>query len=277
MPLNKQKWADIDENDDIEPTTGAVNIIDEDGIRTAVRYYENAKNETVKETTKSKVHKKVTKVNRAIARRRDLSPFCKGDAGCCEELDKACSIEVPRKARGGVERDDDDESYYFHDLPLKTTTTLKKKFEAFEEAGKDIKKVTITDSMGDNPFMSDKPLDGVDGDKKKYAPPQIRGENRHTRGFQDVHKEEHTVRVTNLSEDVKDNDLAELFGTAGRVARVFLAKHRETKSSKGFAFITYYSQKEAASAIQKLNRHGYDNLILNVEWAKPSTKERDRG
>lgn len=39
-------------------------------------------------------------------------------------------------------------------------------------------------------------------------------------------REEATIRVTNLSEDAKEEDLAELFGNIGKLERVFLAKHK---------------------------------------------------
>eukprot|EP01066_Platyproteum_vivax_P013748 Platyproteum_vivax@DN6211_c0_g2_i1.p1 len=53
-------------------------------------------------------------------------------------------------------------------------------------------------------------------------------------------KEDCTLRVTNLSEDVREEDLKELFGKVGRVLRVYLAKHKDDmKRSKGFAFVTY--------------------------------------
>lgn len=41
-------------------------------------------------------------------------------------------------------------------------------------------------------------------------------------------RDENSVRVTNLSEDVSEDDLYELFGAFGHVQRVFIAKDRET-------------------------------------------------
>jgi len=82
-----------------------------------------------------------------------------------------------------------------------------------------------------------------------------------------------TLRVTNLSEDVREGDLGELFGQFGRTQRIFLAKNPETKVSKGFAFITYHNKSDAEMAIKRLNGHGYDNLVLRVEWAKPQNRD----
>lgn len=37
---------------------------------------------------------------------------------------------------------------------------------------------------------------------------------------------------------------------------------------QGFAFINYYKRSDAQNAIDHLDGHGYDHLILKVEWAK---------
>ena len=96
-----------------------------------------------------------------------------------------------------------------------------------------------------------------------------------------------TVRVTNLSEETKEQDLRDLFGHFGPIHRVYLAKDKTMQRSKvttplerelmlfsndiftqGFAFINYYKRADAQMAIQELDGHGYDHLILKVEWAK---------
>lgn len=81
-----------------------------------------------------------------------------------------------------------------------------------------------------------------------------------------------TIRVTNLSEDTRESDLQELFEPFGNIQRIFLAKDKVTGQSKGFAFINFYNKKDAATAIANVSGFGYDHLILNVEWAKPSTQ-----
>ena len=78
-----------------------------------------------------------------------------------------------------------------------------------------------------------------------------------------------TLRVTNLSEDSEEEDLKALFGQYGRVARVFLARDKETRRVKGFAFISFYDRIEAERACQGMNGFGYDSLILRVEFSKP--------
>jgi translation initiation factor 3 subunit G len=77
-----------------------------------------------------------------------------------------------------------------------------------------------------------------------------------------------TLRVTNISEDTQENDLRELFGNFGRVARVYVGRDRETGAGKGFAFVSFEDKANAQKALEKVNGRGYDNLILSVQWSR---------
>jgi len=81
-----------------------------------------------------------------------------------------------------------------------------------------------------------------------------------------------TLRVTNLSEDIKEGDLSELFRPFGPISRIYLAKDKVSQLSKGFAFINFVYREDAAKALAKLNGFGYNHLILHIEWAKPSSQ-----
>jgi len=113
---------------------------------------------------------------------------------------------------------------------------------------------------------------------KAYVPPSLRGgagaagtERRgETMNSRRQTDEAATLRVTNLSEDACESDLQDLFRPFGPIARVYLAKDKITNQSKGFAFVSYIKREDAARAIKSLQGYGYDHLILNVEWAKPS-------
>jgi translation initiation factor 3 subunit G len=77
-----------------------------------------------------------------------------------------------------------------------------------------------------------------------------------------------TLRVTNISEDTQENDLRELFGGFGRVARVYVGRDRETGAGKGFAFVSFEDRANAQKAMEKVHGKGYDNLILSVQWSR---------
>ncbi|XP_077986541.1 eukaryotic translation initiation factor 3 subunit G-like [Glandiceps talaboti] len=105
----------------------------------------------------------------------------------------------------------------------------------------------------------------------KYVPPSMRdGANRRGESMASRRDEGATIRVTNLSEDTRESDLQELFRPFGTISRIYLAKDKITGQSKGFAFINFHRREDAARAIEGVSGFGYDHLILNVEWAKPS-------
>lgn len=85
-------------------------------------------------------------------------------------------------------------------------------------------------------------------------------------------RDDNTVRVTNLSEDIRERDIQELFSPFGTIQRIYLAKDKITNNSKGFAFVSFARKDAAISAIHHLNGYGYDSLILSVEMAnKPNS------
>jgi translation initiation factor 3 subunit G len=111
---------------------------------------------------------------------------------------------------------------------------------------------------------------GAGGVGGKYVPPSRReGAASGPRFGGEDDRDDRTLRVTNLSETVKEGDITELFSKAGRVHRVFVAKNPDTKMCRGFAFVTMATKETAKKAIELLDGHGYDHLILKVEWAKP--------
>ena len=112
---------------------------------------------------------------------------------------------------------------------------------------------------------------GSGGGRSAYVAPHLRaGGARLQTADQDDRRERddsNTLRVTNLSEDTTDDDLRDLFGRFGRISRVFLAKDRETNRTKGFAFVSFHERSDAVRAMEKLDKKGYDNLIIRVEFA----------
>lgn len=63
--------------------------------------------------------------------------------------------------------------------------------------------------------------------------------------------------------------MQELFSPFGPISRIYIAYDRETGESRGFAFVNFVHREDAARAVAKLDGHGYDNLILRVEFAAP--------
>jgi translation initiation factor 3 subunit G len=86
-----------------------------------------------------------------------------------------------------------------------------------------------------------------------------------------MNRDQYTIRVTNISEETTEMELQQLFQTFGRISRVYLAKDKETMQSRGFAFVSFIHQEDAAMAMEKLQGYGLNHLILKLEWAKPSS------
>jgi RNA recognition motif-containing protein len=75
--------------------------------------------------------------------------------------------------------------------------------------------------------------------------------------------------VGNLSYNVTENDLQDLFAPHGTVTDVNLMLDRMTGRSRGFAFVTMSSKEEADAATQALNGHSLDGRNLTVNEARP--------
>ena len=73
------------------------------------------------------------------------------------------------------------------------------------------------------------------------------------------------IYVGNLPFQTKENDLMELFSNYGNVSQVKVILDRETKRSRGFAFVSMADAAEGKKAIEAMN--GYElerrNLVVN--------------
>ena len=82
------------------------------------------------------------------------------------------------------------------------------------------------------------------------------------------------VFVGGISWDATDQDLNELFSEAGEVSEAVILQDRETGRSRGFGFVTFSSDSDAQSAIEKYNGHEFMGRPLTVNEARP---REDRG
>jgi len=260
----KPSWADQveEEEEDDDGLPPAVITVDGD-IKTVVEYKINEKGQKVKTTRKYKVETK--RLSHAAARRKKLKKFgLSKDDG-----------EGPNRATTFVSEDiymqflnvRQEESSQEQEDP--TISKLRQQLQYVNF----IKALNPTKSSDDS-AKTDHVVAPPMGDGK-YVPPSRRQGSTASSNLMSSRNprenEQSTIRVTNLSEETKEADLQDLFKPFGPVQRIFLAKDKHTQQSKGFAFITFYHKEDAAKAIERLCGYGYDHLILNVEWAKPST------
>jgi RNA recognition motif-containing protein len=80
--------------------------------------------------------------------------------------------------------------------------------------------------------------------------------------------------VGNLTYDVTDSTLTQLFEPHGTVQSAQVIMDRDTGRSKGFGFVEMGSDAEAQAAIQALNGKEVEGRALTVNEAKP---REDRG
>ncbi len=83
--------------------------------------------------------------------------------------------------------------------------------------------------------------------------------------------------VGNLSYNVGDSELEQLFASFGTVSSAKIITDRDTGRSKGFGFVEMGTDDEASAAITGLNGKEVDGRALTVNEAKPKTDNGGRG
>lgn len=252
-------WGDEDHDDYLPPrqVTGP----DANGVKTVVEYKHNEDGKKVRITTKIQEKKVSKKLSKKIAERKQWIKFGdvegKGEPGTIDENTTIVSMDTVR-VEGPHE-------------PKKDSS---------DDLIERLKEMQIKKAMGGGlrrmPRAEDVERElAADGSGTRYVPPSLRG-NRGEGEKMRTRDDSATLRVTNLSSDATEQDVRTLFNHYGQVTRVFIAVDRETKQSRGFAFVSFFDRAGAAQAKEKLNGYGYDHLILKIDWAEPS-KQKDPG
>jgi cold-inducible RNA-binding protein len=77
--------------------------------------------------------------------------------------------------------------------------------------------------------------------------------------------------VGNLPYNTAEQDLQELFASAGAVETVNLMRDMATGQARGFGFVEMASDEDAQNAIAQLNNFQYGGRNLTVNEARPKT------
>jgi len=83
--------------------------------------------------------------------------------------------------------------------------------------------------------------------------------------------------VGNLSFQVTEEELRDLFKEAGTVESVRIISDRDTGRSRGFAFVEMASEEEAKAAIEKYNGYSFKEREIVVNMARPRTEKESFG
>lgn len=85
------------------------------------------------------------------------------------------------------------------------------------------------------------------------------------------------IFVGNLSPNVEDDDLMNLFSQHGQVRSVKIIRDMFSQQSKGFGFVEMPSLAEGQKAIDALNTYELKGKKLTVNEARPQTDRRGGG
>jgi len=293
----QSSYSDDDDDGRGVVTNGVVHD-GESNVSTSVQIKTKPNGEKVKVVKNVRVYQKKVRVNRGVLLRKNIKIF--GDAtGGLEPgismIGDEVQLEKVSKTLSGHETDSS----------LSFAKSDKNKKKGSSSARKEMTTPSwlvcrACGEMGDHwtascPLNTSKktptPGDKVEGGtpagskdqqqqqtepENKYVIPSLRGRSGAGSSMSDDYNRRrddlYTIRVTNLSEDTKDEDLKDLFRPFGPIARVYLAKDKATNLSKGFAFVNFTHREDAARAIQQLSGFGYDHLILHLEWANKQSQ-----
>ena len=83
--------------------------------------------------------------------------------------------------------------------------------------------------------------------------------------------------ISNLSYNISDEDLRQLFADYGEITSAKVSMDRETGRSRGFGFVELSDDELAKKAIEELNQASYDGKVINITEARPREDRGDRG
>jgi len=84
------------------------------------------------------------------------------------------------------------------------------------------------------------------------------------------------IYVGNLSYDLSDRDIEQLFNEFGPVNKVNIIQDRDTGRSKGFGFVEMAEKEDGLKAIESLNGSEVEGRKLTVNEARPREERPPR-
>ena len=85
------------------------------------------------------------------------------------------------------------------------------------------------------------------------------------------------IYVGNLSYDVSEESLRQVFGSFGQVTSATIIKDKYSGQSRGFGFVEMLEQAQAQAAIKSLNGKELLGKQISVNEARPRTDQGRSG
>ena len=212
---------------------------DENGLKTRISYRFNSNHEIVKRTEVIKVIRETRKIKKSVLERRkrlEKNKFVKNDSNTTIVEKQDFFIESP---------DNSNESSTINISQDALNTFKLKQLQRKLENKYQIK--------------------NEKNEKKKYVPP-FEKNKLNQKDTQDKYNY-YTLKVSNISVNTTEEDLNDLFGYFGKIKNIKILKKNYREEIQIYAFIGFYDKTCAENALIALDKYGYDNLILNVEYS----------
>ncbi|KAG0145384.1 hypothetical protein CROQUDRAFT_575556 [Cronartium quercuum f. sp. fusiforme G11] len=284
-PAAKTSWADELDEDELPPISETID--QSTGIKTIIEIKFNEAGKKIKTIRKIKRTLITTQVSHSVAIRKQWSKFGaelgkkSGPDSSTTTLGEAVKIKL---IAGGIKEQIVEPTKVTNNTGVSRRITCRlcqgDHFTAScpykETLGNVLGGDTAAEEIQDAPAVNQSSGGGTGGGASgKYVPPSQRLDaNKRGAGDSMQQKSNNrddlpTLRVTNLSEDVQESDLWDLFARFGRISRIYVGKDQETGLCKGFAFVSFEDRNEAEKAMKKINGLPYDHLILGCMWSLP--------
>lgn len=267
VPAKKtRQWGDEEEDAEENETP-----IDAYGVREKVRNSVNSKGQRVKTITKVRVKEIKMRIPSKVASRKNLPRF--GDCVIGE-----VNVTIKKEEVLRFEHPDEENQ----ENPDEGMNNALKNFIVKQTQRNMIRTLDMDDE--DEAGGAGGDADGFGSLGKSgnaYVPPGARDGGSSMPAADNT---ENTIRVSNLTKAVTEDDLRDLFDRFGAIRRISLPKvavydeveKMEIKVPRGFAYIAFVNHSDAEKALS-LQGYGYDHLIIKLEWAKPTKPDAGGG